>query len=587
MSDNKGFSFFLLRRLISFLSPYKWRFIFLLCLTIVYAIVSPAIPMLIHALIDKHLRIGDYTGVPTLFSWMVAILVFQSLLLFGNTYLSAWIGQHVIKDVRIKLFTHILKLRLKFFDNTPIGQLVTRCVSDIQTLAELFGQGITALLAEFLKLIAIMAYMFYLNWALTLITLSVFPFLLFATYLFKESIKKSYNQVRNAVAKLNTFVQERITGMSIVQIFNAEEREYSNFDEINKEHRDANLASVKYYSIYFPVAEVLGAVGIGLIIWYGGMHIGVGEAGIIEGPGELIAFIMYLNMFFRPIRMIADRFNSLQMGIISAERIMDLLDNKESIINEGKLSADGVNGSIEFKNVWFAYNDEDYILKNLSLEVGKGKSVAIVGATGAGKSSTINLLSRLYELNKGEVLLDGMDVKEYDLASLRKNIGVVLQDVFLFSGSVKDNITLGDVEITTREVWEAIDMVGARGFIEKLPEQLDYNVRERGASLSVGQRQLISFIRVLVHKPKVLILDEATSSIDSETEYLIQNAIEVLMKGRTSIIIAHRLSTIRKADKIIVLEKGELVEQGHHEELIQKEGGYYKQLNDMQLSHTL
>lgn len=583
-TKEKTKDFYLLKRLTSFLKPYKLLFALLILTTISYSVVSVFIPTIIQRLIDNHLLVGDYEGIDQLFYLMLGILCFQGFLIFGNTYLSSWIGQTVVKDIRIKLYAHIIKLRLSFFDNTPIGQLVTRCVSDVQTLSEVFSRGLSTLFAEVLKLVFIIIAMCLLSWELTLITLSVFPFLLFATYVFKEKMKEAYGDVRNAVSELNTFVQERVTGMSIVQIFNAEDREYSRFNKINEKHRDANLASVKYFSIYFPVAEVLGAIGTGLIVWYGGLHVGVGLDSVVEGPGMLITFIMYLNMFFRPIRMIADNFNVLQMGVISAERIMKLLDNQDFVSKEGDLLVEDIKGEIELKDVWFAYKDEDYVLKELSLKVEPGKSVAIVGATGAGKSSTINLLSRLYEINKGEVLLDGASVGEYNLESLRKNIGVVLQEVFLFSGTVYANITLGDENISEEQVWESIDLVGARSFIEQLPHQLNYNVRERGASLSVGQRQLISFIRVLVHKPKVLVLDEATSSIDSETEHLIQNAIEALMKGRTSIVIAHRLSTIRKADNIIVLDKGRLVEQGDHEELLQK-GGFYKQLNDMQLSH--
>ncbi len=587
MPDTKGKEkdFYLFKRLIAYLNPYKFAFTLLLIMTMTYSSVSVLIPSIIQKLIDEHLRIRDYEGIDKLFYLMMGILFFQGMLIFGNTYLSSWIGQSVVKDIRVKLYAHIIKLRLKFYDNTPIGQLVTRCVSDVQTLADVFSQGLSALLAEVLKLVLIIIAMCLLNWKLTLITLSVFPFLLLATYIFKEKMKEAYGNVRNAVADLNTFVQERVTGMSIVQLFNAEDREYSRFNSINKKHRDANLSSVKYFSIYFPVAEVLGAIGTGLIVWYGGLHVGVDAGSVVKGPGELIAFIMYLRMFFTPIRLIADRYNTLQMGVISAERIMKLLDNNNFVSKEGRQLASDTKGEIELNNVWFAYNEDNYVLKDLSLKVKQGKSVAIVGATGAGKSSTINLLSRLYEINSGQISLDGISINEYSLESLRKNIGVVLQDVFLFSGTVYENITLGDNQITEDEVWEAIDLVSARDFVEQLPNQLNYNVRERGVSLSVGQRQLISFIRVLVHKPKVLVLDEATSSIDSETEHLIQDAIDVLMKGRTSIVIAHRLSTIRKADNIIVLNKGELVEQGSHDDLMLK-GGYYKEINDMQLSHT-
>ena len=583
-SDIKGnkFDYAILKRLVSFIKPYKGKFFLLFAVTILGALLAPLSPILIGTIIDDHLAVRQYEGVTTFFIVLIVILVFQAVVQFANTYLSGWLGQTVIRDIRIDLYKHILKLKLKFYDTTPIGQLVTRCISDIETLAEVFSQGLAALAAEILQLIAIIVVMFYINWQLTLITLSVFPFLIFSTYVFKEKIKASYNEVRNAVAKLNTFVQEHVTGMSIVQIFNSEQREFNKFKDINFQHRKSNLKSVKYYSIYFPVAEVLGAIGTGLIVWYGGKN---SIGGYVKGPGELVQFIMFLGMFFRPIRMIADRFNTLQMGIISTERIIRLLDSKEHISDEGELEISSLEGVIEFKDVHFSYNEGEEVLHGISFRVEKGQSLAIVGATGAGKSSIINLLNRYYEINAGTVTIDSTNIKEFRLDSLRENIGVVLQDVFLFSGSVRDNISLGNTSITDQQIWEAAEAVGAKKFIELLPQKLDYDVRERGASLSVGQRQLLSFVRAMVYQPKVLVLDEATSSVDSETEHLIQEAIERIMKGRTSIVIAHRLSTIQKADKILVLDKGNVVEEGNHEELLKKEG-YYKQLYDMQLTHA-
>jgi ATP-binding cassette subfamily B protein len=422
--------------------------------------------------------------------------------------------------------------------------------------------------------------MFYEDWRLALLSLATLPLLLISTYIFKEKIKVAFNDVRNAVANLNTFVQEHITGMNVVQIFGSEKREFEKFKEINEDHKQANLRSVLYYSIYFPVAEIIAAAGIGLLVWYGAKGvINFEETGITVG--KLIAFIMYIQMFFRPIRMIADRYNTLQMGIVSSSRILNLLDSTEDVQDNGTHKPDHITGKVKFENVWFAYNDEQYVLKNINIDIREGETIALVGATGAGKSSIINLLSRFYEINKGAIKVDGVDIREYDLGNLRRNIGVVLQDVFLFSDTILANITLGNPNVTEDMVWHAADLVGARKFIERLPGQLSYNVMERGATLSVGQRQLISFIRAMVYDPKVLVLDEATSSVDSETEAMIQQAIEKMMRGRTSIVIAHRLSTIQKANKIMVLDHGEIKETGSHDQLLELDG-YYTQLYKMQ-----
>jgi len=468
--------------------------------------------------------------------------------------------------------------RLKFYDKTPIGRLVTRNISDVETLSTVFGDGIAAIIADILQIIAILLVMFYTNWRLTLVSLSMLPFLLITTYIFKEKIKLAFTQVRNAVANLNTFVQEHISGMNIVQIFGAEEQEVSKFNEINKEHRRANLKSVLYYSVYFPVAEIISAAGTGLLVWYGAREV-IEEYTTL---GVLIAFMMYLSLFFRPIRMIADRFNTLQMAIVSSERILDLLDNTDDVVKNGKYKPKGLEGNITFERVWFAYKEEDYVLKNISFEAKKGETIAFVGATGAGKSSIINLINRFYEINQGRILVDGIDVKEYDLQTLRSRIGLVLQDIFLFSGSIRENITLNNPDITDEHILQAAEMIGARQFIENLNGCLDNEVMERGATLSVGQRQLISFVRAMVYQPEIIILDEATSSVDSETEELIQSAIAKLMQGRTAIVIAHRLSTIQNADKIIVLDKGEIKEMGTHEDLLQIPKGYYSQLHQMQ-----
>ncbi|REE00580.1 ABC transporter ATP-binding protein [Marinoscillum furvescens] len=567
----------ILRRLFVFAKPYIKQFYLVVFLTIALAVLVPLRPKLIQHTIDNEVAFGDYNGLVFWIVILLVLLVVQAVVQYFHTFMSGWLGQHIIKDIRVKLFRHIQNLRLKFFDNTPIGRLVTRNVSDIETLSEVFSTGIAGIIADILQLLVILGFMFALSWKLTLVSLALLPILLFATYVFKEKVKVSFNEVRTAVSNLNSFVQEHITGMSIVQIFNAEKREYAKFKEINKEHRTANIRAVFYYATYFPVAEIIQAGGIGLIIWYG-------AGSVIQEQltlGVLIAFIMYIQMFFRPIRMIADRFNTLQMGIVASNRILDLMDSDEHIPDEGDYAPASIEGAVKFENVWFAYNDEDWVLKDINFEVQKGESLALVGATGAGKSSVINLLTRFYEINKGTIQIDGASIDQFKLANLRDHIAVVLQDVFLFSDTIYNNITLRNPSITLEKVKEAAELVGARSFIERLPGGFEYNVMERGATLSVGQRQLISFVRAMVYDPKIIILDEATSSVDTETEELIQEAIQKLMKGRTSIVIAHRLSTIQNADKILVLDKGEIKEEGTHDDLLELDG-FYAQLHQMQ-----
>ncbi len=570
-----------LRQLYTFVKPYQKQFYFLVFLTIALAILAPTRPYLIQIAIDEHVALGDAAGLLQIIYVLVALMVIQAFAQWAHTYYSGWLGQVIIKDIRVRLFKHLLRLRLKFFDNTPIGRLVTRNVSDIETLADVFSEGLAAIIGDLLQIVTILGVMFYIDWKLTLVSLCTLPLLVISTYVFKEKIKVTFNDVRNAVANLNSFLQEHITGMTVVQLFNREQREFEKFKEINREHSAAHIRSVLYYSVYFPVAEIIQAIGIGLVVWYGA----VGVLGMDLQIGILISFIMYLQLFFRPIRMIADRFNTLQMGVVSSSRIFKLLAASEHIANEGSFNPDKIQGNVRLDKVWFAYNEEDYVLKNISFEAKKGQTIALVGATGAGKSSIINLISRFYEINKGSITIDGTNIQDYELSALRKHIGVVLQDVFLFSSSIHQNITLGNPNITKEQVLAAAELVGASKFIEKLPGGLDYNVMERGATLSVGQRQLISFVRAMVYNPEILILDEATSSVDSETEQLIQESIEKMMQGRTSIVIAHRLSTIQKADQILVLNKGEIVETGTHQSLLEK-GGYYTQLHQMQLKMT-
>ncbi|WP_247234166.1 ABC transporter ATP-binding protein [Telluribacter sp. SYSU D00476] len=571
-----------LRRLYTFVGPYKKQFYLLIFIIMVSAVLAPVIPLLIKYTIDEPIAKGNYNQLALMLGIMIVVLVVQGLVQFVNTYLSGWLGQYIIRDIRVQLYEKIVNLRLKFFDNTPIGRLVTRTISDIETLSNVFSDGMAAIAGDILQLVLIISVMFYTDWKLSVISLSMIPLMLISTYIFKEKIKDAFNEVRAAVSNLNSFVQEHITGMSIVQIFSSEKIEYEKFREINTQHRDSNIRSILYYSIYFPVADVIAAAGTGLVVWYGSQQILNHEVTF----GTVTAFVMFINLFFRPIRQLADRFNTLQMGIVSTDRILKLLDSDEYTANEGTHNPDTIKGNVEFKDVWFAYNDEDYVLKNINFKVNEGETVAFVGATGAGKSSIINLLSRFYDINKGNIYIDGVEVHDYELGALRRNIGVVLQDVFLFSDTIENNIRLGNPDITHEKIVEAAKLVGVHEFIERLPGGYQYNVMERGSTLSVGQRQLISFVRAMVHDPRIIVLDEATSSVDSETEELIQKAIEKLMEGRTAIVIAHRLSTIQEADKIIVVDKGEIKEEGTHEKLLEK-NGFYANLYRMQYKDVL
>ena len=581
MSDNKIsgnlFDFKILSRLMVFCRPYMTTIYVLVILTLSLSILQPIRPYITQIIIDDYVSLGDYEGLKNMIILLLFLLIVNAIVMYFHTYLSGWLGQNIIRDIRIKLFSHLQKFKLQFFDKTPIGRIVTRNVSDIETIADIFGQGIAAIIGDILQLVGIVVLMFFLNWKLTLVSLSTLPFLFLTTYVFKEKVKVSFNEVRNAVANLNSYVQEHIVGMNVVQIFGNEKKEYENFVNVNKTHLQANLRAVLYYSIYFPVMELFTSIGLGLLIWYGSGQLFLEEVSI----GVLIAFIMYLQLFFRPIRAIADRFNTLQMGVVSSKRIFDLLDRDENINSNEKISKMDIKGGVEFKKLWFAYNKEDYVLKDINFKIKSGESIAFVGSTGSGKTSIINLINRFYEFQKGEILIDGKNIKDYNSSDLRENLGLVSQDVFLFSDTIINNITLFNDSISEDEVWRAIEKVGAEKFINSLPGKLNFNVKERGGSLSVGQRQLISCIRIMLYNPKIILLDEATSSVDSETETMIQNAISEILKNRTSIVVAHRLSTIKEVDKIIVLENGEIKEEGNHDELRGK-NGYYKNLYEMQ-----
>ncbi len=577
-SDVKIIDYTVLKRLFSFILPYKSRFYFLVFLILLGAILTPALPLLIQYTIDGPVAEGNYSKLSVSLAVMIVLLLVNSILSFLNTYQAGWLSQRIINDIRNQVFSKIIHLKLKYFDETPIGKIVTRTISDVETLSEVFSSGFAAIAGDLMQLILIISVMFFINWKLTLISISTIPLLLISTYIFKEKVKKSFNQVRNAVSNLNSFVQEHLSGMSLIQIFNVENEEFNKFEKLNKTHRKANIKSILYYSVYFPVADVISALGVGLIVWYG-------TKGMIKEEvsfGTITAFIMFINQFFRPIRMIADRINTLQMGVVSVSRIIEILDDHSFMETSGKIDHKII-GEVNFKNVWFSYNERATILKDISFQIKAGKSLAFVGATGAGKTTIINLINKFYEIQKGIIEIDGINIDDFDQNSLRKQLGLVLQDVFLFSGSIEDNLRLGDESITKEMIIEASKLVGVHNFIKQLPNDYGYKVMERGATLSVGQRQLLSFVRAILHKPKIIILDEATSSVDSETEDLIQKAIEVLMKGRTSIIIAHRLSTIQKADKIVVMEKGEIKEFGTHQELLDK-NGIYSKLYEMQFA---
>jgi ATP-binding cassette, subfamily B, multidrug efflux pump len=569
-----AFDWPIIKRLFGYTRPYRARFVFVLLLTLLSAALSPLIPYVFQYILDKPTLKGDVSGVRNLILLSLGLLIVRAFIMYLLTYLTGWLGQSVIKDIRIKVYEHITAMKLRFFDRNPVGMLQTRTISDVETLNDIFSEGIAHILEELLTLIFIFAVMFASNWRLTLVVLTSVPILLVATYIFKNAVKSAFQGVRKYVSLMNTYLQEHISGMLVIQIFNREKVEYDRFEQLNREHEQANQRSVTAYSIFFPVVEIVTAIATALLVWYGVGNVLNGHISF----GTLVAFLMYINMFFRPIRMLADQFNTLQLGMVSAERIFKILDIDETIADEGKLlaPAKGSDLKIDFERVWFAYIEQDWVLRDVSFSVASGEKVAFVGATGAGKSTIINLLTRFYEINRGTISINGRNIEDYQLSELRQLVGLVLQDVFLFSGSVYENITLNHPDISLEQAKRAAEVVGADKFIEQLPGGYLYNVQERGATLSAGQRQLIAFARVIAFDPAILILDEATSNIDTDSEEMIQAAIDKVLQGRTSIIIAHRLSTIQKADQILVLEKGQVIERGNHQSLLEQNGVYRK-----------
>ncbi len=571
------FDWKVLRRILSLVNPYKKVFWLTVVLVILLSLLAPLRPWLIQYTVDNQIATGDYAGLVNMTLLMVVTLVLETVFRYFFSYASTWLGQSAVKDLRQRLFNHLSRMRLKFFDRTPIGTLTTRTVSDVETISEVFSQGLLTIVGDLLQLVTLLIVMLLTDWRLTLISLSVLPLLLYSTWLFKEKVKESFQEVRAHVARLNAFLQEHITGMSVVQIFNREKAEGAKFRAINGELNAANLKGIFYYSVFFPVVDIITAASLGLLVWWGA-HGALRDDFTI---GTLIAFILYVNQFFRPIRLLADKFNSLQMGMVSSERVFKLLDTEEIITDEGTVEPDGLKGEIEMQGMWFAYEGEQYVLRDISFSLAAGQKLALVGATGAGKSSIINVLGRFYEFQQGEVTIDGISIRDYKLDSLRRHIGIILQDVFLFSGTIEENISLKNPDISLEQIKAMAAYTGIDKFIEKLPGQYRYEVNERGYALSAGQRQLIAFLRAMVYNPAILVLDEATSSIDTETEHILQEATLKLTEGRTSILIAHRLSTIRDADQILVVDHGKIAERGTHQSLLRKKG-LYRKLYEMQ-----
>ena len=565
----------------SFAKRYKRNFTIAASATILLSGISLLTPIILKDTVDLYIANKDAKGLLNSVLLMFGVLILEVLLRFVFIYFANWVGQHIIRDIRAKIFRHILQFRMSYFDQNSVGKLVTRVVSDIETIAAFFSSGVFTIVSDILQMFAVVIVMFFINWKLAFIAIAVLPILLYATKVFQKAIKATFQEVRNQVANLNGFVQERVTGMKIVQLFNREKIEYDNFKKINNKHKEAYIKTIWYFSIFFPIAEILSSIGIGLIVWFGSKQV---IGGVVPGPGTVMAFVQMAQMLFRPLRQIADKFNQLQMGIVSGERVFKIMDTESAIANTGTIDAKNLSGNISFKDVRFSYIGGEEVLKGINLEVKNGQTVAIVGATGAGKSTIINLINRFYEIDSGTICIDNIAIDAYKLESLRDQVAVVLQDVFLFSDSILNNITLKEETISKEAVEKAAKQIGIHNFIMTLPGGYDYNVKERGAMLSSGQRQLIAFLRAYLSKPSILILDEATSSVDAYAEQMMQKATATITKGRTSIIIAHRLATIKQADKIIVMDKGLIVEQGTHAQLLEKENGYYKNLYDKQFS---
>jgi ATP-binding cassette, subfamily B, multidrug efflux pump len=584
----KAYDARLMRRLLGYIKPYKKYIIIAILFNIVVAALGPVRPYLTKVAVDDYIVNGDRDGLMLIGALLLGILILQGTIQYFLTYYTQYLGQRTIYDLRSQIYSHVQKLALRFFDKTPIGRIVTRNTNDVEALNELFSSGIVMVFSDVFIIIWILVFMFFMDVPLSLVTLSVLPVLIYGTFLFRKKVREAYRDVRLHLARLNSYMQEHVTGMNVIQIFRKENDELKKFSEINSDYRESNVKSIFYYAIFYPGVELLSSIAIGLIIWYGG-----GE--IIQGMltiGVLFAFIQFTEMFFRPIRDLSEKYNIMQTAMASSERIFKLLDNNTFVKNpDNPLPLEDVKGDIQFRNVWFAYNEEEYVLKDINFKINPGETVAIVGHTGAGKTSIINILTRFYDINKGEILLDGINISHVDKRELRKHISTVLQDVFLFSGDIKSNISMDNDEIPEERIREAARIVGAERFIKQLPGEYDEAVKERGATLSVGQKQLISFARALAYDPRILILDEATSSVDTETEILIQKAIEKLLVGRTAIVIAHRLSTIQSADKIIVMHKGEIKETGNHQELLAKRGIYYKlyqlQFKDQEITRAV
>ena len=581
MSDKKKFDFPLFRRVMRTVIPYKRVFYLTLFLTAILAPMAVLRPKLLQVMVDDYIAVGNIHGMTVLACAIFALLVLDVVLRYFFLYHADWLGQATIRDLRVRIFNHVNRLNISYFDKTPIGTSTTRTINDIESINTIFSEGSITIVADLLTIVAVLAVMFFTSWKMTLVVLSVFPLLIYGSYKFKESVRKSYENVRNHIATMNAFLQERISGMRIVQIFNAEKREQEKFKSINHDYTGANLRAIFAYAVFFPVVDIISALSLGLMVWYGARGVLSDEVTV----GTLVAFPLYISMLYRPIRMLADKFNTLQMGLIAAERVFKLLESDDVVQNTGTLTPARLRGEVRFDKVKFSYSGDiaqDPVLKGVSFDIKPGESLAIVGSTGSGKTTIISLLNRFYEIQGGQILIDGRNIGEYDVFALRRRIAVVLQDVFLFSGTVLENITLRDTEISEEQVVEAAKMIGAHQFISKLPGGYHYQVMERGATLSMGQRQLISFVRALVFNPDILVLDEATSSIDPESEAIIQHAIEKLIARRTSIIIAHRLSTVRNAANILVLDKGEVLEYGPHDRLLEIENGKYRELYEKQ-----